>query len=56
MWQIPMKETTELQITEMDLLRRLRGISGIYEVRNLKIREIMRVQNKPNVLRSVENK
>jgi hypothetical protein len=47
---------SKLLATKMDFLRRLVGISRMDKVRHIKIKEIMIVEDKPDIIDSTEKK
>jgi hypothetical protein len=49
-WQILTKDMNSLLLTEVGFLERLVGISTMDKVRNIKIREIMRLAGKPDII------
>ena len=55
-WQIPTREIKRILSTEMDVLRRSAGKSRMDKIRNKEIKEIMGVQEKPDIIDIIEKK
>ena len=53
-WQIPTREIKIILSTEMDVLRRPAGKSRMDKIRNKEIKEIMGVQEKPDIIDIIE--
>jgi hypothetical protein len=55
-WQIPTREINKILSTEMDVLRRSARKSRIERKRNVHIKEIMGVKEKPDIIDIIERK
>jgi hypothetical protein len=49
-WQIPTRETNKFLSTEMDVLRRSARKSRMERIKNERIKEIMGVKGKPDII------
>jgi hypothetical protein len=55
-WQIPTREINKISATEMDVLRRSARKSGLERIKNEHIKEIMGVEEKPDIIDIIEKK
>ena len=55
-WQIPNREQNKILATEMDVLRRSARKSKLERIKNKQIKEIMGVEEEPDILDNIEKK
>ena len=55
-WQIPTRQINKILATEMDVLRRSARKSRIEKIKNERIKEIMGVKGKPDIIDVIEKK
>src|SRR5215510_10858815 len=55
-WQIPTRQINKILATEMDVLRRSARKSSMEKIKNERIKEIMGVKGKPDIIDIIEKK